>query len=97
MTAKHWRRRVDERGVCWLTFDKCDSSVNTLSQEVVGELEAEIARPLERGLRAVVFESAKTTGFIVGADVKEFSRIESAAQGKIFRIRKADGSRGERV
>ncbi len=81
MTAKHWRRRVDERGVCWLTFDKRDSSVNTLSQEVLGELELELARPLEPDVRALVFESAKTTGFIVGADVKEFSRIESAAQG----------------
>ncbi len=81
MTAKHWRRRVDERGICWLTFDKRDSSVNTLSQEVLGELELELTRALEPDVRGLVFESAKTTGFIVGADVKEFSRLESAAQG----------------
>jgi 3-hydroxyacyl-CoA dehydrogenase/enoyl-CoA hydratase/3-hydroxybutyryl-CoA epimerase len=81
MTSRHWRRRVDDRGICWLTLDKRDSSVNTLSREVLAELEAELARPLEPSVRGVVFESGKTTGFIVGADVKEFSGIERADQG----------------
>jgi len=80
MTARHWRRRV-EAGICWLTFDKADSSANTLSQETLAELEAELARPLEREARGVVFASAKTTGFILGADVKEFAALASAAQG----------------
>lgn len=80
MTAKHWRRRV-EAGICWLTFDKADSSANTLSQETLADLEAELARPLSSDVRGVVFASAKTTGFILGADVKEFSQLASAAQG----------------
>jgi len=81
MTAKHWRRRVDDRGVCWLTLDKRDSSVNTLSQEVLGELDLELAKPLEANVRGLVFESGKATGFIAGADVKEFARLETAEQG----------------
>jgi 3-hydroxyacyl-CoA dehydrogenase / enoyl-CoA hydratase / 3-hydroxybutyryl-CoA epimerase len=81
MTARHWRRRVDDRGICWLTFDKHDSSVNTISQEVLGELELEFARPLEPQIRGLVFASGKTTGFIVGADIKEFSKVANAAQG----------------
>jgi 3-hydroxyacyl-CoA dehydrogenase/enoyl-CoA hydratase/3-hydroxybutyryl-CoA epimerase len=81
MSEKHWRRRVDDRGICWLTFDKHDSSVNTLSQATLSELESELMKPLEPQARGLVFESAKTSGFIAGADVKEFSQIESAAQG----------------
>jgi 3-hydroxyacyl-CoA dehydrogenase/enoyl-CoA hydratase/3-hydroxybutyryl-CoA epimerase len=81
MTARHWRRRVDDRGICWLTLDKADSSVNTLSQEVLAELEVELTTPLEPKVRGLVFESGKKTGFIAGADVKEFGRLADAAQG----------------
>ena len=78
--SRHWRRRVDD-GICWLTFDKADSSVNTLSQETLNELEQELVRPLEANVRGLVIESGKSTGFIAGADVKEFASLESAAQG----------------
>jgi 3-hydroxyacyl-CoA dehydrogenase/enoyl-CoA hydratase/3-hydroxybutyryl-CoA epimerase len=80
MTTRHWRRCVDA-GICWLTFDRADSTANTLSQEALRELESELSRPLERDARGLVFESAKTTGFILGADVKEFAELESAEQG----------------
>jgi 3-hydroxyacyl-CoA dehydrogenase/enoyl-CoA hydratase/3-hydroxybutyryl-CoA epimerase len=80
MTARHWRRRVDA-GICWLTFDKADSSANTLSQDVLEELDAELGRPLERDVRGLVFASAKTTGFVLGADVNEFAELASATQG----------------
>lgn len=80
MTARHWRRRVDA-GICWLTFDKADSRANTLSQEALDELEAELRRPLEREMRGLVFASGKPTAFILGADVKEFGQLASAAQG----------------
>ena len=76
--SRHWRRRVDD-GICWLTFDKADSSVNTLSQETLDELEQELALPLDPSVRGLVIESGKSTGFIAGADVKEFARLESAA------------------
>jgi 3-hydroxyacyl-CoA dehydrogenase/enoyl-CoA hydratase/3-hydroxybutyryl-CoA epimerase len=77
---RHWRRRVDE-GICWLTLDKADASVNVLSQEVLSELERELARPFEPDVRGLVIESGKPTGFIAGADVKEFSQLRTAAQG----------------
>jgi 3-hydroxyacyl-CoA dehydrogenase/enoyl-CoA hydratase/3-hydroxybutyryl-CoA epimerase len=77
---RHWRRRVDD-GICWLTFDKADSSVNTFSQETLDELEQELARPIEPDVRGLVFESGKSSGFVAGADVKEFARVESAKQG----------------
>ena len=84
--SRHWRRRVDD-GICWLTFDKADSSVNTLSQETLDELEQELAALLEPNVRGLVIESGKSSGFIVGADVKEFARLENAAQGSAIAAR----------
>ena len=39
---KHWRRTVDDDAVCWLTLDKADAAVNTLSSDVLAELEREL-------------------------------------------------------
>jgi 3-hydroxyacyl-CoA dehydrogenase/enoyl-CoA hydratase/3-hydroxybutyryl-CoA epimerase len=79
---QHWRRRIDNDQICWLTLDRAKATANTLSHEVVEELDTEIKRvadsPLLRGL---VIASAKSTGFILGADVKEFGGIDSAAEG----------------
>ena len=79
--AKHWRREIDAQRVCWLTLDKDGTSVNTLSSEVLTELEREIDTLVDEEIRGVVFKSGKATGFILGADVKEFSRLRNAAEG----------------
>ena len=81
--SRHWHRRTDSDQICWLTLDRADSSANTLSHAVMEELDAELymltnETPLPRGL---VIRSAKSTGFILGADVKEFGQLGSAAQG----------------
>jgi len=88
-TSRHWRRRIDGDGICWLTLDKADSAANTLSAAVLEELGREIEALRGSSLTGVVFESGKTTGFILGADVNEFSRLrdaqhatEMAAQGQ---------------
>jgi 3-hydroxyacyl-CoA dehydrogenase / enoyl-CoA hydratase / 3-hydroxybutyryl-CoA epimerase len=78
---RHWRRNVDRDGICWLTLDKADASVNTLSQEVLKELGAELEHLEREKPRGLVFISGKASGFIAGADVKEFSSLQSAEQG----------------
>jgi 3-hydroxyacyl-CoA dehydrogenase/enoyl-CoA hydratase/3-hydroxybutyryl-CoA epimerase len=81
-TLKHWRRRTDGDQVCWLTLDRAGASANTLSQEVIEELDGEIARAADNPLlRGLVIDSGKRTGFILGADVTEFRRIQTAARG----------------
>jgi 3-hydroxyacyl-CoA dehydrogenase / enoyl-CoA hydratase / 3-hydroxybutyryl-CoA epimerase len=80
-TFEHWRQRIDEQGICWLTFDKASSSANTLSQAVLDELAAIVDGLSAGSLRGVVFESGKSNGFIAGADVKEFAHVDSAEQG----------------
>ena len=51
--------RTDEDGIAWLLFDKQDASANTLSEEVLTELDA-VLEKLERDRpRGLVIRSAK--------------------------------------
>ncbi len=74
----HWRVESDADGIVWATLDKRDSSTNVLSAEVMAELGRlldELDRVPPRGL---VFRSGKEAGFIAGADIEEFARIDDA-------------------
>ena len=76
----HWKLSYGSTGHCWATLDKAESSSNILSSEVMDELEILIAH-LERlpDLPGIVFRSAKSSGFVLGADVGEFESLEDAA------------------
>ncbi len=78
--ASHWSYRIDDDAIAWLTLDKKDAPANTLSREVVAELPPllrEIASEKPRGL---VVRSGKPSGFIAGADIKEFTTLKSAEE-----------------
>jgi len=68
---------ADDDGITWLHLDKSDSSTNVLSHEVMDELEQEINNLNKKPPRAVVFLSDKENGFIAGADVTEFSNLDT--------------------
>jgi 3-hydroxyacyl-CoA dehydrogenase / enoyl-CoA hydratase / 3-hydroxybutyryl-CoA epimerase len=72
---KHWRLVTDEQGIVNLSFDTFESNTNVLSVEVLNELEAIIAKLKSQNPKALVISSAKTNGFIAGADVHSFSSI----------------------
>src|SRR6202167_2465958 len=75
----NWRLRTDEDGIAWLLFDKKDSSANTLSEAVLTELDA-VLEKLERDRpRGLVIRSAKTSGFIAGADITQFTGVTETA------------------
>ena len=82
-SPKHWRLVLDSDKIAWLHFSRQDSSANTLSTEVLTELEnllITLSNDLPRG---VIILSDKKSGFIAGADVKEISTkktIEDAAE-----------------
>lgn len=78
-TSRHWRKSLADDGVCWLTLDKADAAANTLSSDVLEELSRELDGLQSSSLRGVVFESGKRSGFILGADVKEFASLRDAA------------------
>ena len=78
-TYKHWRIERDADGLHWLYFDKAGESTNTFSAEAMTELrnivtELGTAAGGERP-RGLVVLSAKDSGFIAGADVREFTAI----------------------
>jgi 3-hydroxyacyl-CoA dehydrogenase/enoyl-CoA hydratase/3-hydroxybutyryl-CoA epimerase len=75
----HWKLSYGSTGHCWVTFDKAESSSNTLSREVMDELDVVITWLEQmREVPGVVFRSAKSSGFILGADVGEFEMLEDA-------------------
>ena len=88
--ATHWKLSYGSTGHCWLTFDKAGTSSNTLSADALDELDAIISQlALDTELPGVVIRSAKRSGFILGADVREFEQLtdpevagELAAKGQ---------------
>lgn len=77
MTYKNWRYTLDDLRIAWLDLDRADSSTNTLSTEVLHELDAIITTLRSERPQGVVIRSAKSSGFIAGADVKEFRALKS--------------------
>jgi 3-hydroxyacyl-CoA dehydrogenase / enoyl-CoA hydratase / 3-hydroxybutyryl-CoA epimerase len=78
--TQHWRVETDNIGIVWLCIDKADGGVNVLSGPVLREL-AEIIEPYRNDPpRGIVVHSGKTNGFIMGADINEFTTIESPDQ-----------------
>jgi 3-hydroxyacyl-CoA dehydrogenase/enoyl-CoA hydratase/3-hydroxybutyryl-CoA epimerase len=78
----HWRHRVDADRICRLTLDKQSSSGNSLSRDVLDELDESLEEiSATDGLRGLIIESGKESGFIPGADINEFDSIDSAERG----------------
>ena len=71
---------TDADGVAWLTLDKAGASANSLSREVMEELDAMLAELERAPPKALIVTSAKR-GFIAGADIKEFVGIQYARPG----------------
>ena len=68
----HWRAEIRDDGVVVLSFDKAESAVNTFSQDVLIELDGIVERLQLEPPKGLVIRSAKASGFIAGADIKEF-------------------------
>jgi 3-hydroxyacyl-CoA dehydrogenase/enoyl-CoA hydratase/3-hydroxybutyryl-CoA epimerase len=80
-TISSWKLERDPAGIAWLTIDKPGTSANVLSSSVLSELDVLLA-VLERELpRGVVLISAKKSGFVAGADIKEFTGLKDEASG----------------
>jgi 3-hydroxyacyl-CoA dehydrogenase/enoyl-CoA hydratase/3-hydroxybutyryl-CoA epimerase len=75
----HWRMRTDEDGIVWVLFDKKDSSANTLSADVLTELDAVLEKIERDRPRGLVIRSAKPAGFIAGADIGQFRGVTDTA------------------
>ena len=79
---KHWQLIREEDGIAIAVFDKAGESTNSLSAEAMAEFGLildELDRQPPTGL---IFRSGKEAGFIAGADIEEFSQLDSAERGR---------------
>ncbi len=75
---KHWQLHRDNDDIAWLSIDRAGEKTNTLSADVMTELD-EVLKQLAANLpRGLVIRSAKESGFIAGADIREFESMTDA-------------------
>src|SRR4030081_1054223 len=71
---RNFKLTRDSDGIAWLLFDRADASANTLSADVIEELDTVLTALESQRPAGIVIRSAKKSGFIAGADVNEFPR-----------------------
>ncbi len=76
LRVQHWQMHTRKDGVLVLSFDRAGTPVNTLAQEVLIELDGLLERLAVDPPKALVIRSAKPSGFIAGADIKEFQAFD---------------------
>ncbi len=81
MQYKNWQVNKDDQHIVWLTLDKENASTNTLDETILSELE-HILQYLktQTDAKGVVFKSGKSSGFIAGADIEQFTKLTSEAE-----------------
>jgi 3-hydroxyacyl-CoA dehydrogenase/enoyl-CoA hydratase/3-hydroxybutyryl-CoA epimerase len=75
--ASSWKLEVDAERIAWLTCDIPGGSTNVLSASVLKELSAKLTEIGSLKPVGVVVLSAKTSGFVAGADIKEFTALRT--------------------
>ncbi len=76
---RHWTLTRDADGFARLIFDKAGTTTNTLSREVLEELNQALDELDRDPPKGVAIVSGKTSGFIAGADVDEFGEVKTEA------------------
>ncbi len=78
--AGSWSLRFEDSGLAWLVMDKPDTGANVLSRLVLQELDKRLEEVEARRPRGLVIMSAKKSGFIAGADIREFTGLKTPAE-----------------
>lgn len=74
---QHWTSETDSDGIVWLRLDKADSSANVLSNDVMTELNTCVDSLQGKTPRGLVIFSGKHSGFVMGADINEFTSVDT--------------------
>ncbi len=77
---QHWNITLDSEQIAWLSIDCADDANNTLGEAVLLELERIVSFCEQNPLKGLVIQSAKDSGFIAGADVREFDNYTDAKE-----------------
>ena len=88
---QHWQVEQRADGIVLVTIDRAGQPVNALSQDMLIELGALVERLAIDPPRGVVFRSGKASGFIAGADIREFQGFDTKGTVKdaLFRGQQA--------
>ena len=81
MASANWRIEHDAADLVWICLDKAESNANVLSENVLREFETILGALEQLPPRGVVIYSGKPSGFVMGADINEFTAIETPEQG----------------
>ncbi|MGA9853438.1 MAG: 3-hydroxyacyl-CoA dehydrogenase NAD-binding domain-containing protein [Gammaproteobacteria bacterium] len=76
-SSANWRLERNADDIAWLCFDKAGAGTNVLSGEVMVELGACLKELAAKPPKGLIIYSAKTSGFIAGADIKEFTTLKT--------------------
>lgn len=90
-TYNNWTLERDTNNILWLHLNQKDASTNVLCVPVLEELD-DILNSLAAAEqpKGIIFVSDKPNGFIAGADIKEFLKIENFEQA-VQHIRRGQG------
>jgi 3-hydroxyacyl-CoA dehydrogenase/enoyl-CoA hydratase/3-hydroxybutyryl-CoA epimerase len=75
---QNWIVTREAGGLATLTFDKAGTSTNTLSAQVLEELNEALDQFDREPPTGLIIRSGKPSGFIAGADVDEFGEVKDA-------------------
>lgn len=81
LNLQHWHFDIDADGVAWATFDKAGESTNSLSSAAMDELSQLLDGLDKNHPKGLVFKSGKPAGFIAGADIQEFTQLDTPEKG----------------
>jgi 3-hydroxyacyl-CoA dehydrogenase/enoyl-CoA hydratase/3-hydroxybutyryl-CoA epimerase len=81
-----WHLSVDYEGIAWALMDREGETANSMGRRFTEEL-GEIVKFVEDAARqgevkGLIIMSAKKSGFLVGADIREFERFDTEARIK---------------
>ncbi len=82
LDLQHWRLEVDAEGIAWAILDKRGESANSLSTAVTGELAQILDRLDLYTPKALIIRSGKDAGFVAGADIGEFTQLDTPEKGR---------------
>jgi 3-hydroxyacyl-CoA dehydrogenase / enoyl-CoA hydratase / 3-hydroxybutyryl-CoA epimerase len=79
---KYWQLNREDSGIVVAVLDRAGESTNALSAEVMAEFgqildQLDLYRP-----KGLIVRSAKAAGFIAGADIDEFSQLDTPEKGR---------------
>ena len=82
VNLQHWRLDVDAQGIATATLDKAGESANSLSGEVMREFSSLLDQLDVYPPKGLIIRSGKEAGFIAGADIGEFSQLDTPEKSR---------------